>query len=220
MDLPSNELINDRRISKFKQRISDTLADNDLSFFEELIDSYVQENDVPHNKVAAALAQLMQGDTPFLFLNKSPRNAHRSADSADKALASHRRSDSRRGSQHTNADDYRDGHKPAVRPTGIDSQYIGQIQIEADHSLVDLPEGMPKDIFNDLKKVRVCGFPMKISKVGKGKQAGFESPQDVSDGKKPKKTTKKKNKKPKNKTKKNKDKGKGKKRKSDTNSIV
>jgi len=122
------------------------------------------------------------------------------------------------------------GHINEVKPgnivgaianeAGIDSQYIGQIQIEADHSLVDLPEGMPKDIFNDLKKVRVCGFPMKISKVGKGKQAGFESPQDVSDGKKPKKTTKKKNKKPKNKTKKNKDKGKGKKRKSDTNSIV
>jgi ATP-dependent RNA helicase DeaD len=242
MDLPSNELINDRRISKFKQRISDTLADNDLSFFEELIDSYVQENDVPHNKVAAALAQLMQGDTPFLFVKTS-----------------HRRSDSRHGSQRTDADDYRDGHKPAVRPrtnamrppekgmeryrlevghinevkpgnivgaianeAGIDSQYIGQIQIEADHSLVDLPEGMPKDIFNDLKKVRVCGFPMKISKVGKGKQAGFESLQDAgnTERKKPKRTTKKKNNKPKTKTKTKKNKDKGKKRKPDAKSIV
>jgi len=257
MDLPSNELINDRRISKFKQRISDALADNDLSFFEELIDSYVQEHDVPHNKVAAALAQLMQGDTPFLFLNKSPRNAHRSADTANKALASHRRSESRRGSQRADTDNYQDNHKPAARArtnsmrplekgmeryrlevghvnevkpgnivgaianeAGIDSQYIGQIYIEADYSLVDLPEGMPKDIFNDLKKVRVCGFPMKISKVKQAKQAGFESLNDGAntERKKPKKTTKKKNKKPKNKTKKNKDKGK--RRKSETKSIV
>lgn len=242
MDLPSNELINDRRIKKFKQRISDTLADNDLSFFEELIDGYVQEHDVPHNKVAAALAQLMQGDTPFLFLNKSPRNATRSTDT-------------RRGAQRAESDAHHDNHKPAtparsnpMRPlengmerfrlevghineikpgnivgaianeAGIDSQYIGQIQIEADHSLVDLPEGMPKEIFNDLKKVRVCGFPMKISRVGKGKQAVPESSQnaDNSERKKPRKTTKKK--KPKTKAKKNKDKGK--KRKSETKSVV
>ena len=259
MDLPSNELINERRISKFKQRISDTLADNDLSFFEELIDGYVQEHEVPHNKVAAALAQLMQGDTPFLFLNKSPRNSNRSADTADKALAPHRRPDSRRGAQRASTDEYRDrdsskttapartnpmrplekgmerfrlevGHINEVKPgnivgaianeAGIDSQYIGQIQIEADHSLVDLPEGMPKEIFNDLKKVRVCGFPMKISKLGKGKQSSSEPSHDThsSERKKPKKTNKKKS--SKTKAKKKKDKDKGKKRKSETKSIV
>ncbi|HEB27507.1 MAG TPA: ATP-dependent helicase, partial [Porticoccus sp.] len=47
---------------------------------------------------------------------------------------------------------------------GIESQHIGRIRLENDHSTVDLPEGMPKDIFNHLKnKVRVCQQPMRLS---------------------------------------------------------
>ncbi len=47
---------------------------------------------------------------------------------------------------------------------GIESQHIGRIRLEDDHSTVDLPEGMPKDIFNHLKnKVRVCQQPMRLS---------------------------------------------------------
>lgn len=47
---------------------------------------------------------------------------------------------------------------------GIESQHIGRIRLEDDYSTVDLPEGMPKDIFNHLKnKVRVCQQPMRLS---------------------------------------------------------
>ncbi len=47
---------------------------------------------------------------------------------------------------------------------GIESQYMGQIQINDAHSFIDLPEGMPKAIFKDLKHTRVCGIPMRISR--------------------------------------------------------
>ena len=53
---------------------------------------------------------------------------------------------------------------------GIDSQNIGRIKLEDDFSTVDLPDGMPKDIFQHLKnKVRVCQQPMKLSLVGESK---------------------------------------------------
>jgi ATP-dependent RNA helicase DeaD len=49
---------------------------------------------------------------------------------------------------------------------GVEGQYIGHIKLFDDHSLVDLPEGMPRDIYQHLRKVRVCGQPMRISLVG------------------------------------------------------
>ncbi len=45
----------------------------------------------------------------------------------------------------------------------VDKQARRYISIEQSYSLVDLPSGMPRDILMDLKKVRVCGRPMKIA---------------------------------------------------------
>ena len=66
------------------------------------------------------------------------------------------------------------GHKHGVKPgnivgaianeAGLAGEHIGQIEIEENFSLVDLPIGMPKDIFMDLKNVRVCGERMAISR--------------------------------------------------------
>ena len=58
---------------------------------------------------------------------------------------------------------------------GIDSQYMGRIVIESDHSLIDLPEGMPKEIFSDLKKTRVCGIPIRMSKLSDKKGPSYKS---------------------------------------------
>ena len=45
----------------------------------------------------------------------------------------------------------------------IDSRYIGEIKLHDDYSTVDLPEGMPNELLNHLKKVRICAKPMKLS---------------------------------------------------------
>jgi ATP-dependent RNA helicase DeaD len=69
------------------------------------------------------------------------------------------------------------GHQHGVKPGNIvgaianeaelDSQHIGRVQIFDDHSLVDLPEGMPKEIFKHLQKVWVSGQQLKISRLRK-----------------------------------------------------
>ena len=68
------------------------------------------------------------------------------------------------------------GHLHKVKPgnivgaiageADIDSKYIGRISIFEDYSLVDLPEGMPKELLNELKKVRVVGQRLNISLLG------------------------------------------------------
>ncbi len=46
---------------------------------------------------------------------------------------------------------------------GIDSAHIGRIDIFDAYSTVDLPEGMPKDIQQRLRKAWVCGQQLAIS---------------------------------------------------------
>ncbi|MEX2131643.1 MAG: DEAD/DEAH box helicase [Pseudohongiellaceae bacterium] len=71
MELPSTELINDKRIAQFKQTITDTLALEDLDLYARMIEQYQQEHNIPALDIAAALARLVQGNTPFLLQHKS-----------------------------------------------------------------------------------------------------------------------------------------------------
>jgi ATP-dependent RNA helicase DeaD len=48
---------------------------------------------------------------------------------------------------------------------GIEGVHIGRVDIREDHSFVDLPEGMPQQVFKALQKVRVAGRELKISKI-------------------------------------------------------
>jgi ATP-dependent RNA helicase DeaD len=65
------------------------------------------------------------------------------------------------------------GHVHGVKPgnivgaianeAGLEGRHIGNVDIREDHSFVDLPEGMPKEIFRALKKVRVVGRELQIA---------------------------------------------------------
>ncbi len=56
---------------------------------------------------------------------------------------------------------------------GVESQYIQNIDINNGHSTVDLPEGMPKEIENHLKKVRVMGQQLSLRQLS-GKEGSEE----------------------------------------------
>ncbi len=45
----------------------------------------------------------------------------------------------------------------------LDSKHIGQLKLHETYSTVDLPEGMPKEVFKHLRKVWVCGRQLEIS---------------------------------------------------------
>ena len=67
------------------------------------------------------------------------------------------------------------GHAHGVQPGNIvgaianeadlESRYIGRIDIRDDYSLVDLPEGMPREVLEHLKKVRVAGQPLRMRRA-------------------------------------------------------
>jgi ATP-dependent RNA helicase DeaD len=66
MNLPTVAAVNDQRIARFKQKISEVLESADLTTFRSVVEQYEQENGVPLADIAAALARLAQGDSPLL----------------------------------------------------------------------------------------------------------------------------------------------------------
>jgi len=48
---------------------------------------------------------------------------------------------------------------------GIESRYIGRIDIRDDHSLIDLPKGMPDELLEHLKTVWVSGQRLRIERI-------------------------------------------------------
>jgi ATP-dependent RNA helicase DeaD len=112
MELPSTELINDKRIAKFKQRITDTLANDDLGLFTQLIEQYQTEHNTPANDVAAALAQLLQGDAPLLLKKKPNTNPKKDWDRGE----SNSRANSKRDRPRKNTRDGRDNGRKNREP--------------------------------------------------------------------------------------------------------
>lgn len=49
---------------------------------------------------------------------------------------------------------------------GLQSKHITGLKIHEDHSTVQLPKGMPKEVMNDLMKAWVCGRQMKLTLIG------------------------------------------------------
>jgi ATP-dependent RNA helicase DeaD len=68
----------------------------------------------------------------------------------------------------------------------ISSQYIGQIILHDDYSTVDLPDGMPDEIFKTLKKARVRSKSLNIS-LDKGDNTSAPSSRSPRPKKSPKK---------------------------------
>jgi ATP-dependent RNA helicase DeaD len=207
MKLPTVEAVNDRRISRFKQNITDTLAIGGLEQFQQLIEQYEQEHDIPAIEIAAALARIAQGDRPLLL--EPPPKRERTREHEARPSHGHE-GDTRRPAReprHRDGDQrefaprqvrphateagkrtYRIevGHEHGVKPgniigaianeAGLESQYIGRLSIRGNYSLIDLPDGMPGEIFQHLKKVWVNQQMLHISEWDGNDDASGERP--------------------------------------------
>ncbi len=222
MKLPTVEAVNDVRIGRFKQRISDTLAQGELEFFQQLIEQYEQEHNVPAIEIAAALARIAQGDQPLLltpppkreFAPREHEPRERSGDRPERNARTEREREPRdrdagpresfsRPVQRAHVTEegkrtYRVevGHDHGVKPgniigaianeAGLESSFIGRLSIRGEYSLIDLPDGMPKEVFEHLKKVWVVQHQLRIHEWdGKDDGAADRPPPRASSGPRP-----------------------------------
>jgi ATP-dependent RNA helicase DeaD len=213
MELPTPEEVTDKRVGKFKQRITEVLDTRKLDAYRKLVDEYQHEFGVPVIEIAAALAALAEGKSaltkapggPKAATSASVKKVKKRSDREERGDATQEKAkDFLKSKSSGQAQPERTREAPAqprkpidlpppdkdmqrfrievglahgVKPGNIvgaianeaelDSEYIGRIEIYEDHSTVDLPEGMPKELFKHLKKVRVSGQRLDISKLGK-----------------------------------------------------
>ncbi|MDX1812420.1 MAG: helicase-related protein, partial [Gammaproteobacteria bacterium] len=189
MELPSVSQINEQRIANFKNTIQENLANKDRNFYLDILKDMQRENDLSMEDISAALASMLHKNKPLLLVEKPVKLRERDSREKD----TRKKPDSRKadgkysegkkprsaatrtpeeGMQRYRLEVGRvHGVKPGnivgalANEAGLESEFIKQVSIHDDYSTVDLPEGMPKAIFKDLRKTWVCGQQLNLSMV-------------------------------------------------------
>ena len=203
MDLPTVADVNEQRVARFRNRITDALAGGGAEPFRSLIEEYEREHDVPALDIAAALASLLQGGSPLLLEarpGKSETAETREERAPREAPGRHERGGDEEGSPAKRAgaraarlsdDDtetyriavgYVHGVKPGnivgaiANVAGLQGAQIGHVDIREDHTYVGLPRGMPDEVLLELSKTRVAGQPLRLAVVTEVPPKPFRNP--------------------------------------------
>lgn len=191
IELPGVDKVNEARKNKFHASITEARKGKQVDTFRELISTYAEENEVDPTEIAAALAAKLQGKEPFYMeeIQEPPRRDRRDRndrtdrrDGSEAQSGVHRPFKERFNKQAPTVTDrngkslsvYRIGvgHRQRVRPGAIvgalanegnmNSRDFGRISIFSEHSLVELPSDLPKEVFESLDQTRISGKLINI----------------------------------------------------------
>ena len=180
---PTLEEMNERKEEEFFTKIEQGMK-GDLDDYRKALQRYLEESGKDTLEVAAALAFLEAGKKALRYENMptSSTRKPRREDRQDRDQPN-RRDSSRRGDRSERDDnlqsyrlevgEYHGAQKGDIvgaiaNEVGLDPQNMGKIRMFKDHTFIDLPKDMPKEIFDALKTVWVQGHQMNIS-VDKGR---------------------------------------------------
>ncbi len=184
MEIPKNELINKCRLERLKNKLISAAKngrdhEEEISILQKLVDEVSEEHELSPDELAFAAINMAIGSAPLLikgdesWLKKSPGKNSRK-DERNDSLS--RRRNERRSQPESHMERFRVevGHRDRVKPgnlvgaianeTGLQGKMIGRIQIFDCYSLVDLPKGMPEEVFKELKRLKVMNRELQIQR--------------------------------------------------------
>ena len=169
--------INDIRVEKFLQKVTESAKHPDVAMFTKILSRYQKQTEMPMEEMAAALAVLAQGKTPLIM-----KELKRGRPASDNSRGRGRDRD--RGPRRDNSEmtTYRvevgKSHGVgagnlvgAITNEGnLSSSDIGRIKLFDDFSLVDLPKDLPEATVSHLENVYVANrtLQLKADKRGGG----------------------------------------------------
>ena len=201
MEIPTNASINQSRLDRLRERLSETAnglnseetsnLSEQQALLSEIIKRVGQESEVAPEQLALAALQMAVGDQPLLvhddenWISQQPqsRDGRRNDRFGDRDRGPRNAPGGRRGPREQSGppEDHMDrfrvevGWRDRIKPgnivgaianeSGLNGRSIGRIQIFDSHSLVDLPKGMPEDVFHNLKRLKVLNRELQISRV-------------------------------------------------------
>ena len=183
MEVPGNTAINQGRLDRLRKRLSEAAQAqrpeaDEAALLQELMQRVATELELSPEQLAMAALNLAIG--PDALLRKGDddwiQNTRRNDRDRNSGERRERRERPARAPEE-NMQRYRVevGHRDRVKPgnlvgaiageTGLQGRMIGRIQIFDNHSLVDLPKGMPEDVFNSLRCLKVMNRELQISQA-------------------------------------------------------
>ena len=192
MTLPTIQAVNDVRVQRFKDQITDALSQEGLPFFENLVREFEAEHNIPAVEVAAALAMMASGGKPLLLDKtrekgwhedgaarperegrepREPREAREPREPRPKKERIERTPEQGMATYRVEVG-YQHGVKPGnivgaiANEGGIDSKFIGRIEIYDDYSLLDMPADLQPGDIETLQAVRVAGQALRLHRDG------------------------------------------------------
>jgi ATP-dependent RNA helicase DeaD len=187
MPLPSVDDVNSTRVTKFTDSISANLDSPEVGAFRRLVDEYSREHDVPMVDVAAALAVMSQAGKRFLLppdapappvarrpngrperhdgprergTRPTPRVAGARRQRGDAPMATYRISVGRRHRVQPGAI-----VGAIANEGGLGRSDFGHIDIQADHTLVELPANLSRETVEALLNTRISGKLIRLTKT-------------------------------------------------------
>ena len=200
MPIPSISELNETRLSKFKQSVAEACMDDSIESLMPIVETIQKETEAAPERIIAALIKLAQGDEPLLLKesdrpdlhSRPPRNDRNDRGRGERGERGDRRNKPVKGKTKPEAGMQRFrievGHTHGAKPgnivgaianeANIKSKHIGAIDIYDTFSTVDLPDGMPEQTKDILRKARVAGQRLNIrewsdtppKKGGRGKR--------------------------------------------------
>ena len=192
LELPTVQAVNNVRVTRFKEQITETLAAGELEIFASIVAEYERDNNVPAAEIAAALAKMSRGGKPLLLpkaereVTAAPERMREPAKprvfekthGKRNAVPAEPVAEKRARPVQAGFATFRleVGHANGIKPgnivgavaneSGLDAAQIGRIEIFDTHSLIELPAGLPKKTLTHLQTVQVGGRPLRIREGG------------------------------------------------------
>ena len=178
MDLPSVEDVNSTRIAKFRERITASLASDELGLFRKLVADYEQQHDVPAIDIAAALAAQLVDERSFLLQPEAEIREREWESAPESGSGRKSRSPSARrpsaSGQNLAMYRIRVGKRHKATPGsivgaianegGLSRRDFGRIDIRGDYSLVELPADLGAETWSALSRTRIAGQRIHLSR--------------------------------------------------------
>jgi len=169
--------INDLRVEKFLQKITESTKNAEIAMFTKILARYQKQTETPIEEVAAALAVMAQGKTPLIM-----KELKRGRPSRDDSRGNGRDRGPRRDNSEMTTYRVEVGKSHGVgagnlvgaitNEGNLSSSDIGRIKLFDDFSLVDLPKDLPSATVSHLENVYVANRTLQIKEDSGGGGGG------------------------------------------------
>jgi ATP-dependent RNA helicase DeaD len=192
MEVPSNATINQHRLDLMRQRLTERVQqpsgrEEERALLTEILQRVAQEQGCSGQDLALAALQLSLRGKALLLEGKenwgNPQPGRERSRDGERSGRPAPERGSRSGGEAMDSPPeahmerfrievgWRDRVKPGnivgaiANEAGLNGRSIGRIRIFDSHSTVDLPRGMPDDVFAGLRQLRVMNRELQISRL-------------------------------------------------------